>query len=80
MPGRRASPTDRQSFLYTKVPDLMYDLIARRAKLKGRSVYKEVRSLIYSGLAADCQAYPVALLRTMQRRAAAPEAGKEGSA
>lgn len=51
---RRAAPGDRQAYVYTKLPDGDFDLVAAYAKENGMTVYAATRELIYAGL--DCWA------------------------
>lgn len=48
---RRLSPRDRQSYIFTKLPDPDWDVVAAFAKEYGCTMYEAARSLIYTGLA-----------------------------
>ena len=49
---RRLSKTDRQSYIYTKVPDWIYDAVAEFSRSAGVSMYEGTRQIIYRGLSA----------------------------
>ena len=49
---RRLSHTDKLSYIYTKVPDWVYDAVAEFSRNAGVSMYEGTRQIVYRGLSA----------------------------
>lgn len=53
LPARRRSRTDRQSFIYTKVPDWVWDGVLEYATAERMTMYAATRRLLYIGLSSQ---------------------------